>query len=215
MSALAETVVGRTTVRRSVLADAGLIVLGSAVVAALAQVSMRLPFTPVPVTGQTLGVLVVGASLGATRGGAALILYLLEGAMGLPVFAEAKGGIAYLTVADPLHATGGYLWGFVAAASVVGLLADRRWDRGFGSALGQMMVGELIIFAVGIPWLAVALDVPIEAAGNSFNDALEFGLYPFVLGEIVKILLAAGLFPVFWRLLSRSRGEVVGRPASP
>jgi biotin transport system substrate-specific component len=181
------------------------VVGGSLVVAGLAQVSIRLPFTPVPVTGQTLAVLLVGASLGARRGAAALLLYLAEGAVGLPFFAEGRSGAAFLFSADPLHATGGYLWGFVAAAFVVGFLAERGWDRALGSSIGAMLLGEIVIFACGVAWLSVALDVPIQAPGQSFNDALEFGLYPFAVGDVLKVLIAAGALPGAWKLLGRVR----------
>jgi biotin transport system substrate-specific component len=201
MTALAHALGRRRTTRSALLTDVLLIVLGSFVVAGLAQVSIRLPFTPVPVTGQTLGVLLVGASLGATRGGASLLLYLGEGAAGMPVFAEGRSGLDYLILADPLHATGGYLWGFVVAAFVVGFLAQRGWDRSIGSALGAMFVGEIVIFACGLPWLAAAL-------GVSGEEALTLGLYPFVLGECLKLAVAAGVLPGAWKLIG-------GGPGSP
>ena len=190
---LAEAALGRTGAARPLVRDLALVLLGSAAVAVAAQVSVRLPFTPVPVTLQTLAVLVVGATLGAARGGAALGAYLVEGAAGAPVFAEGRAGLAYLLRADPAHATGGYLWGFLLAAFVVGLLARREWDRSIRSSLGAMLVGEIAIFAAGVPWLAVALGVPSARA-------LELGLYPFVVGEVVKLLLAAGLLPAAWRV---------------
>lgn len=204
MSTLAAVVVRRKAAG-SVTTDVGLVILGSLVVAALAQLSVRLPFTPVPVTGQTLAVLLVGASLGSIRGAASLLLYLAEGAAGLPVFAEGRAGVGFLVTADPLYTTGGYLWGFVFAAFVVGFLAERNWDKRVSSAIGAMLMGEVIIFAFGLVWLAAALGVPLQAPGTTFNDALEFGLYPFVLGEVAKLLLGAGLLPASWRLLSRSR----------
>jgi biotin transport system substrate-specific component len=201
MTALAHALGRRRTTRSALLTDVLLIVLGSLVVAGLAQISIRLPFTPVPVTGQTLGVLLVGASLGAVRGGASLILYLGEGAAGLPVFAEGQSGLDNLTLIDPAHFTGGYLWGFVVAAFVVGFLAQRGWDRSIGSALGAMFVGEIAIFACGLPWLAAAFDV-------SGHRALTLGLYPFVLGECLKLAVAAGVLPGAWKLIG-------GGPGSP
>jgi biotin transport system substrate-specific component len=204
MTALAHALGRRRTTRSALLTDVLLIVLGSLVVAGLAQISIRLPFTPVPVTGQTLGVLLVGASLGATRGGASLLLYLAEGAAGLPVFAEGRSGLDYLILADPVHATGGYLWGFVVAAFVVGFLAQRGWDRSIGSALGAMFVGEIVIFACGLPWLAAALNV-------SGEEALGLGLYPFVLGECLKLAVAAGVLPGAWKLI----GGGPGSPSQP
>jgi biotin transport system substrate-specific component len=197
--------------RGGLAADVALVFLGSLAVAGLAQLSVRLPFTPVPITGQTLGVLAVGAALGARRGAAALFVYLAEGAAGLPVFAEGRSGIAYLVSADPLHTTGGYLWGFVAAAFVVGLLVQRGWDRSVGSALGAMLLGEIVIFTCGVLWLSVALDVPIQAPGSGFNDALEFGLYPFVVGDVLKLLLGAALVAMRRRLTTRPTGQLPRR----
>ena len=193
MTALAHALGRRTTTQSALLTDLALIALGSAVMSGLAQLSFTLPFTPVPITGQTLGVLLVGASLGAWRGGAAMLLYLGEGAAGLPVFAGGAAGVHWLTPAAP---TGGYLWGFVVAAVVIGFLAQLGWDRRLGSAIGAMLVGEVIIFSFGVPWLANLL-------GVSGEKALEFGLYPFVIGEVLKIMVAAGLLPAAWRLMGR------------
>jgi biotin transport system substrate-specific component len=174
--------------------DIGLIVLGSLLVAAAAQLTIHLRF--VPITIQTLAVLLVGATLGSLRGGTAIALYLAEGAAGLPFFAEGKSGVDYLILRDPLHATGGYLWGFLLAAVLVGFLAERGWDRNLGSALGAMFLGNVAIYLVGLPWLAEAIDTSIEAA-------LPFGLYPFIIGDTIKLLLAAGALPVAWRLIGK------------
>ncbi len=191
MTALAQAI-PRPSQRPARLAvDAGLIVLGSLVVAGLAQIEIHLGFTPVPVTGQTLGVLLVGAALGPTRGGAALLLYLGEGALGLPFFAGATGGVSRLALTS---VTGGYLWGFVVAAALVGYLAQRGWDRSLGSAIGAMLLGSVVIYLVGVPWLAGALGVPAQ-------EALELGLYPFVLGDLIKLGIAAALLPAAWRLV--------------
>ena len=197
MSTLAEAIAPRARSGNRVLYSAVSVVAGSLLVAALAQLSFTLPFTPVPVTGQTLGVLLVGASLGPALGGASLLLYLAEGAVGLPFFAQGASGVDVLRVSS---ATGGYLWGFVVAAALVGWLSRRGWDRSIRSSLGAMLLGEIVIFGLGLPWLMAALDVPAE-------KALEFGLYPFVIGDTVKLLLAAGLLPVAWRRCSvRRRG---------
>ena len=201
MSTLAHSLGRRDTATASLSTDVVLILLGSAVVAALAQVSIRLPFTPVPVTGQTLGVLVVVAALGPARGALSMLAYLAEGAAGLPVFSEGRSGVLHLISPDPLHTNGGYLWGFVVAALVVGYLARRKWDRVVGSALGAMLIGEVVIFALGVVWLAAALDVPIIGAVDEYDDALDFGLYPFVIGDLVKIAVAAALLPAAWRFV--------------
>lgn len=195
MTALAQTLTQRRTARSTAATDVMLVVTGSLVMAALAQVSIKLPFTPVPVTGQTLGVLLVGGSLGAVLGGAALLLYLAQGAVGLPFFAGGEAGLEHLGFAS---ASAGYLWGFVMAAILIGYLAEKRWDRGVGSAIGAFVLGEIIIFTIGVGWLAQAIGVPAL-------KAMELGLYPFVVGDILKVLLAAGAFPLLWRLLKRER----------
>ena len=164
---------------------------GSWLVAALAQIEIHLPFTPVPITGQTLGVLMVGASLGGGLGAASLGLYLVQGAVGLPFFSGGDSGVEFLRLSA---ATGGYLWGFVASAAVVGALAERRWDRSIRSSIGEMFLGELVLFAIAIPWLMQALDV-------SFTKALELGFTPFVVGDTIKLLIAAGLLPLAWRVV--------------
>jgi len=209
VTALAQAVTHRRAAARSTVAtDVMLVVAGSLVMAALAQVSIKLPFTPVPVTGQTLGVLLVGGSLGALLGGAAMLLYLAEGAIGLPFFAGGEAGLDRLGFAS---ASGGYLWGFVIAAVLIGYLAEKRWDRGVGSAIGAFLLGEIIIFTIGVFWLANALGISVQASGacdlatGADCDALQLGLYPFVIGDLLKVLLAAGAFPLLWRLLKRDR----------
>lgn len=179
--------------RSSVAWRALLALGGSWLVAGLAQFEIRLPFTPVPITGQTLGVLVVGASLGAGLGAASLALYLAQGAIGLPFFSGGEGGASFLGLAA---VTGGYLWGFVLSAAVVGWLAERGWDRSIRSSIGAMFLGELVLYVVAIPWLMGARDVPL-------GEALELGLAPFVVGDALKLLLAAGLLPAVWRLARR------------
>jgi biotin transport system substrate-specific component len=168
---------------------------GSWLVAALAQIEIKLPFTPVPITGQTLGVLLVGASLGAGLGGVSMLLYLAQGALGLPFFSGGDAGAEFLRLSA---VTGGYLWGFVAAAAVVGALAERGWDRSIRSSIGAMFLGEVALYAIAIPWLMQALDVPL-------GKALELGLAPFVVGDTIKVLAAAGLLPLAWRVV-RHRG---------
>jgi biotin transport system substrate-specific component len=165
---------------------------GSVLVAGLAQISFRVPWTPVPYTGQTLGVLLVGASLGPSIGAASLGLYLLEGAVGLPFFAGGASGWDLLRLSA---VTGGYLWGFLIAAAVVGALARLGWDRSIRSAIGAFFIGEVVLYLIGVPWLMGALHVGIA-------KGLEYGLYPFVLGDTVKLLLAAGTLPAAWRILN-------------
>lgn len=172
-------------------------VAGTLLIAGLAQLSIRLPFTPVPITGQTLGVLLVGAAFGPALGAATLALYLLAGGIGLPFFAAGDHGWDVLGLAS---ATGGYLWGFVLAAALTGWLARKGWDRSFRSAIGAMLLGEIVLYAVGLFWLHRYL-------AGSLDQTLKAGLYPFVIGDMVKLLVAAGLLPGAWRLLKGLRPD--------
>lgn len=195
MTALAQAVTHRRAARSTLVTDIVLVVAGSLVMAGLAQISVQLPFTPVPVTGQTLGVLLVGGALGAVLGGASMLLYLAWGAIGLPFYADGASGIEHLGFSSP---SAGYLFGFVIAAILIGYLAQKRWDRGVGSAIGAFVLGEIVIFTIGVAWLA-------QAVGVSALKAMELGLYPFVVGDILKVLLAAGAFPLLWRMIRRDR----------
>ena len=170
------------------LRDLFLIVLGSLFVAALAQVQIPLPFTPVPITGQTFGVLLVGAALGSKRGAASLGLYLAEGAFGLPFFAGGAHGLSIVT-----GATGGYLLGFIAAAYVIGMLAERGLERNVGASFIPFLTGTIIIYVCGVIWLAIFL--------GSFSQALEFGLLPFLIGDALKLIAAALVLPAAWKLV--------------
>ena len=171
------------------LRDALLVVGGSAIVAGLAQVAI--PLQPVPVTGQTLGVLLIGAALGWQRGGLALLAYLTEGLVGLPVFAEGKAGLATL-----LGPTGGYLVGFIVAAMLVGLLAERHWDRTPWMMALAMVLGNLVIYLFGVPWLAVALHLGPQLA-------YQFGMQPFFIGDALKLIVAVIVLPGAWLVARR------------
>ncbi len=173
--------------RPSLLTDALLVLSGTALVAVCAQISVKLPFTPVPITGQTFAVCLVGASLGAIRGVASLSLYFLIGIIGAPVYAHQESGWDVIT-----SASGGYIVGFVAAAAVTGALAEHGWDRRFSSAVGAMLTGNVVIYLVGLPWLAVVLNANLD-------KTLEYGLYPFVPGDLFKLYCAAALLPAAWR----------------
>lgn len=170
------------------LRDLFIIVLGSLFVAALAQVEIPLPFTPVPITGQTFGVLLVGAALGSKRGAASLGLYLAEGMIGLPFFAGGAHGLGVV-----IGATGGYLLGFIVAAYLVGQLAERGLERSARTSFLPFLVGTAIIYACGVTWLAIVLE--------SFSKALEFGLLPFLIGDIIKLIAAAIILPAAWKLV--------------
>lgn len=200
MPAILEAINQRQSRAASLARDAILVISGSLFVALFAQLFVKLPFTPVPITGQTFAVLIVGAGLGALRGMASLAAYLCWIAAGLPFAAEGAGGADLLAFSS---ASGGYLWGFVAAALIVGWLAERGWTERVGSAIGVMLIGSVVIYLFGVTWLAAALDVPIMAEGAQLNDALEFGLYPFVVGDVLKLLVAAGLLPVAMRFVGR------------
>jgi biotin transport system substrate-specific component len=194
---------GRTVAHAAYLT--GLTLVGVSAIALLAQV--RIQIGMVPITGQTLGVLLVGAAYGPVLGTATLVAYLAAGVLGAPVFApNADGGHATgwdaLGLAAP---TAGYLVGFVAAAGVVGVLARRGWDRTFGSAVGAMLIGSVVLYAVGLPWLRQALEG--LGAPSSWQDVLAAGLYPFVIGDLIKIFVAAGALPLAWRAMERARPE--------
>lgn len=176
--------------RSSWLIDATLIVLFSGFVALTAQI--EIPMWPVPITGQTLGVLLTGALLGSRRGALAVLLYLAEGAMGLPVFSGGAAGIARF-----LGPTGGYLIGFASAAAVVGWLAERGWDRSIVWAALAMVIGNLVIYLFGVTWLAIFL-------GN-LQQAIVGGLLPFIAGDLIKVALAAIALPGGWMLVRRGR----------
>jgi biotin transport system substrate-specific component len=198
MTALAQALPRPRARAGSLAIDVGLVVAGSLLVAALAQVSIRLPFTPVPITGQTLGVLLVGTSLGWLRGGLALTLYLAEIAVGLPFAAEGEAGLDRLLLATP---SGGYLWGFVLAAVLTGVLANSGWDRRLRSSISVMLLGSVVIYLVGLPWLHVSPTFEaLLGHPPTLAETLEAGLYPFLIGDLLKLLLAAGLLPAAWRL---------------
>jgi biotin transport system substrate-specific component len=187
----------RAAVPRQNVATSALLVLGGAgFVALFAQISIQLPFTPVPVTGQTFAVLLVAASLGLVHGTLAMLAYILMGTVGLPVFADQAHGWDVV-----IGATGGYLIGFLVAGALVGGLAERRWDRSVSSSVSAMLTGSVIIYLAGLVWLSAWLGD--NGFDNGLNATLEAGLYPFIAGDIVKLYLAAALLPLAWRLVER------------
>ncbi len=184
---LAVTLTRKIGLRTSVVTDAALILLGSLLVAALAQARIVLPFTPVPITGQTLAVLLIGALLGSKRGAAAIGLYLLEGGLGLPFFSGGGAGWAFL--AGP---TGGYLLGFIAAAYTVGLLTEHGLDRRVQTALPAFLLGAVIIYAFGM--LGLARFVGLQ-------NAFVAGVAPFIIGDALKVVLAGSILPAAWKFV--------------
>ena len=166
-----------------------LIVAGALVIFVTAQIYVV--HQPVPWTGQTFGVLVVGGALGARLGVAAVALYVLLGLVGLPFFAESKGGTAVL-----LGPTGGYIIGFLLAGTVVGRLAELGWDRRLGGALAMMLIGSGLIYAIGLPWLSYSLHLTV-------SDTIAAGLTPFLVWDAAKLAVASCIFPTAWWLISR------------
>ena len=164
-----------------------LVVVGSLLLATSAQ--FKIPLYPVPVTGQTLVVLLIGMVYGPRLGGVTIAVYLLQGVMGLPVFAGGAFGIATL-----LGPTGGYLGGFLIAAIVMGVLAERGMGRGIISTTIAMMIGNIVIYIAGASWLASFVGA---------EKALTAGVLPFLYGDVLKLTVAAGLMPVAWRLVNK------------
>src|SRR3954449_948523 len=173
------------------LRDALLVVAGAVFIFLTAKISVAIPGNPIPYTMQNFGVLVVGGSLGLRRGGLAALMYVLLGVVGLPFFAEGKGGVDVI-----VGARGGYLIGFVVAGALVGRLAELGWDRRIGGAIGATALGTLVIYAVGVPWLALT-------TGMSLGDAIWDGMVPFLAIDAVKALAAAAVFPAAWWVVGR------------
>ena len=196
MTALAHSISRGRSKNAALITDIGLVVAGTAFIYLMTQIKISLlPFSPVPITLQTLAVLTVGGALGWLRGGSSVLLYWALAIAGTPnVSATGNTGIDLFYASSP---TGGYLVGWFAAALIVGWLSERGWDRSFGSAVGAMLFGSIAIYLVGVPWLA-------NAGGYDAATALEKGLYPFVVGDVIKLLVAAGLLPTLWRLLGKS-----------
>lgn len=166
-----------------------LIVGAAGFVGLAAQVKLYLPFTPVPLTLQTFAVLLSAAVLGGNRAAASLGLYLALGIVGVPWFADQASGWAF--------ASFGYLLGFVVAAYLVGRLAERGADRTPLKTAGLMVLGNVVVYAAGVPWL-------MAFVGVDFGKALALGVVPFLIGDVIKIALAAGLLPATWALVRRS-----------
>jgi len=176
--------------RSAVLYDTALVIGGSLLIGLCAQVKILLPFSPVPITAQTFAVLTIGMLLGSRRGSLCVLMYIIQGAAGLPVFAMG-GGFAVL-----IGPTGGYLVGFIPAAYITGLLAQKGWDRRIGTTVLAMVLGNIVIYAFGLLWLCCLTGI---------NRAVPaVGLYPFLVGDLLKIALAAAVLPSAWKLLEYS-----------
>lgn len=183
---LAHQLIDRLTLRRTWIVEFFLALSGSFLIALSAQVTIRVPFSPVPVTGQTFAVLLVGFALGGRLAFISLCMYLLEGISGLPVFAGGGAGLPWL-----LGPTGGYLVGFVLAATLVGSLAQRGFDRRVMTTLAAFALGQLVIYIVGAGWLSIY---------TGFDAAIQAGVLPFLIGDSIKAALAALALPLAWRL---------------
>ena len=171
----------------AVMYDAFVILFGSLILAISSNLKVYTAISPVPITGQTFAVLMLASLLGARRGVTTILAYIAGGIAGLPFFA---GGIGPAVLAGP---TGGYLVGFAAAAYVVGRLAEIGWDRRVSTTIAAMFIGEVVLYAFGVCWFA---------AMTNFRVAIATGLYPFLIGDIMKIALAAAVLPSGWKLLN-------------
>lgn len=187
--AKADTLLGAVFAPMSWVRSAGLVLAFSLLTALAAQVAIPLPFTPVPITGQTFAVLLTGALLGPRLGALAMLAYLLEGALGLPFFAAGGAGLSRLL----LSPTSGYLLSYPAAAFLTGMLAERGWDKRFLKAAAAMALGSVVILLCGWSWLAIWT--------GSAQQAFQSGVAPFIPGDIIKSALAAAVLPTGWALL--------------
>ena len=189
--AKAETLAGAVVAPLDGIRSIALVAGFSLLTALAAQVMIPLPFTPVPLTGQTFAVLLTGALLGSRLGALAMIAYLVEGAVGLPFFRGGAGGAQHFA-----GATAGYLLAFPFAAFLTGLLAERGWDKRFLTAAAAMALGSVVILAGGWAWLALFF--------KSAGEAFVAGVAPFLIGDVVKIALAAAALPAGWAILRRA-----------
>lgn len=189
MQTFVPTVLTGRVLPRSRVAAVLAVVGFAALTAAAAQYRVPLGFTPVPITGSTFAVLLSGAALGMRLGAASQLVYLLMGAVGLPVFTDGGSGIETIT-----GATGGYLVGFVFGAALIGKLAERKQDRQVATTVSAFLAGSAVIYAFGVGGLMLN-------AGMDFNNAVLAGVAPFVFGDVIKAAAAGLLLPATWRLL--------------
>lgn len=186
---MTSAVISQRALPRSGVVSVLLVLAAAALTAVAAQWRIQLPFTPVPITGQTFAVLLTGAALGWKLGAAGQMLYVAVGALGAPVFTEASGGIAVL-----MGATGGYLIGFIFAAGLIGWMAERRQDRTFATMFTAFILGSAVIYLFGVVGLVLSAEL-------SVTGAVEAGVVPFLLGDLIKASAAGILLPGAWRLL--------------
>ena len=189
--------IARVVIPASRVATLGLMLGFALLTAAAAQITIPIPGSPVPITGQTFAVLLSGAALGSWAGAGSQAIYWGLGAMGLPFYSSASGGWEAAT-----GATAGYLVGFAAAAWVVGALAERGHDRSVSSAIPAFLAGNAVIYLFGVPWLLSSVE-----SFTTLPDALAAGFTPFVVGDVVKIVAAGILLPLAWRIVDRMRPD--------
>ena len=187
--AKADTLMGAALAPLDSVRSAGLVIVFSLFIAACAQFAIQIG--PIPITGQTFAVLLTGALLGSRLGAAAVIAYLIEGALGLPFFAAGGAGLVRF-----LGPTGGYLVAFPAAAFITGAFAEHGWDKHYATAVAAMAIGSLVIFLGGWAWFAILTNTPPIAA-------FKIAVAPFLLGDVIKIALGAAVLPTGWALLKR------------
>jgi len=186
---MTSAVITQRALPRSGVMSVVLVIAAAALTAAAAQWRIQLPFTPVPITGQTFAVLLTGAALGWKLGAAGQFLYVAAGALGAPVFTDASGGIEVVQ-----GATGGYLIGFIFAAGLVGWMAEHRQDRTFATMFTAFILGSAVIYLFGVVGLMISADM-------SLAQAVELGVVPFLLGDLIKAAAAGILLPGAWKLL--------------
>ena len=175
----------------TVMTKAGFVIAGVAFLSLLAQIAIPVPGSPVPVTGQTLGVLLLATSYGATLGTTTFLFYLLVGALGVPVFANGGSGLDRI-----VGATGGYLVGMLLTSALLGYLGGRKWDQKFKTALPAMLIGNVLTFALGLLWLN-------QFTGKDWAWTISAGFTPFIIGEIFKIAIAGTSLPIIWQFVQR------------
>ncbi|GEA88716.1 biotin transporter BioY [Cellulomonas cellasea] len=184
-------------VRARAAVDAALVVTGTLFIAAFAQLTITLPFTPVPISLSTLAVLLGGAALGARRGALSVLLYIACGVLGAPFYADGNSGWAI--------ASFGYILGYLPASALAGYLARRGADRGPVRAFGAVVLASAVVYLGGVPWLMAFLDVDLATAA-------QLGVWPFLVGDTIKAVLVALALPGAWRLLGRHTGTLAAAP---
>jgi biotin transport system substrate-specific component len=185
------TLRGALIARSTITTQIALVIGGTAFLALMAQISIPVPGSPVPVTGQTLGALLIGSAYGASLGFTTFASYLIVGFIGAPVFASGAHGLSRIT-----GATGGYLVGMLLASLLTGFLAGRKWDQKIATVVPTMILGDLVIFTAGLFWLQHSIHA-------SWAVTFKAGLTPFILGEVIKIAIASTAMPTLWRFVPK------------